>query len=129
MSTKKAAPKGSLAHESNAHSTTPRFPSRRNTVTAETLARFLQGEKLSQQDATRLMSTTRLSPVVFGLRHHMAWDIYSDNETALTKDGRKTTFVRYRLSQTQREQLDAQAVADYCQSVFAARKARREAAR
>lgn len=128
MSTKKAAPKGSLAHERDAHSTTPRFPSRRNTVTAETLARFLQGEKLSQQDATRLMSTTRLSGVIYELRK-LGLDIHTDNETAPTKDGRTATYARYRLSERQREQLDAQAVADYCQSVFAARKARREAAR
>lgn len=128
MSTKKAAPKGSLAHESNAHSTTPRFPAKPDSVQAEVCARLLRGESITQHDATRDMSTTRLSGAIYDLRK-LGLDIHTDNETAPTKDGRTATYARYRLSERQRGQLDAQAVADYCQSVFAARKARREAAR
>ena len=90
MSTKKAAPKGSLAHESNAHHTTPRFPAKPDSVQADVCARLLRGESITQHDATRDMSTTRLSGAIYDLRK-LGLDIHTDHETAPTKDGRTAT--------------------------------------
>ena len=113
--------------ESQSHyNTKPKRPQKLGSVTAETLARLLNGQALSQQDATRLMSCTRLGSVVHILRHTYGWDIITLDETSQTQDGRTATYARYYLPESEILRMSEQERVAYTLSVFEARKARRE---
>ena len=102
------------------------LPQKLNSVTAEVLARLLNGQALSQQDATKLMSCTRLGSVVHILRHNYGWNIVTQDETSPTQDGRTATYARYYLPESEIMRMSEQERVAYTLSVFEARKARRE---
>lgn len=102
------------------------LPQKLNTVLAETLARLLIGQGISQQDAIHLMSCTRLSSVIHDLRHRYGWDVWNDEESSATNDGRTAHYARYFLPETELAKLSEEQRKDYANRVFAARQALRE---
>lgn len=68
--------------------TVGKFMARRNTVRAETLARLLNGERLTGLDAVAGCSTTRLAAVVHALRTKYGWPIEGQDHDVGCRDGR-----------------------------------------
>ena len=65
-------------------------------IDGRTLARFLEGQFMTQNDCTRILKSTRLSAVVHRLIGK-GWPISSHSVTEKTSDinGRYATFSRY----------------------------------
>lgn len=101
------------------------LPARLDSVIAETLARLFRKETLTQQDATRELSTTRLGSVIHVLRHSYCWGVIKENETGPTKDGRMATYGRYHLPQSEIDRVPADKRAAWIEAVFKARARRR----
>ena len=101
------------------------LPARLDSVTAETLARLFRRETLTQQDATRELSTTRLGSIIHMLRHSYCWGVVMENETSPTKDGRMATYGRYHLPQSEIDRVPADKRAAWIEAVFKARAKRR----
>jgi hypothetical protein len=97
------------------------FPTRHNTVTAEILARLLNGENLTGLDAVYSASTTRLAAVVDYLGTSYGWQIDRVDIDVGCNDGRVAVVKTYYLSRaTIRKVFDARAL-EFCRSVKDAR--------
>lgn len=97
------------------------FPSRHNTVTADVLARLIQGEKLTSMSTVFDANTTRLAPKVHVLRHSKGWDIVSTPAIIHTVDGRFAEVSEYSLSAASIEAAMTRGGAQFCESVRVAR--------
>ena len=100
-------------------------PQRKNTVTAEVLARLLNHERLTSLDAVSEASTTRLSAVTFYLVGKYQWPIAARDKAAGCRDGRVAWVAEYLLSPEVITQAMAAGAGDWCAKVRAARLARR----
>jgi hypothetical protein len=102
------------------------FPTRLNTVTAEVLCRFLQGENLTGMDAVYCASTTRLAAVVEYLEKAYNWKIDRVDINVGCNDGRVAVVRAYYLNRpTIRRAFDFGAL-EFCQSVKEARAKNRK---
>lgn len=97
------------------------FPSQHKSVTAEVLARLIQGETLTSMSMVFGAHTTRLAPKIHVLRHSKGWDIVSTPATIHTVDGRLTQVSEYRFSAASIQAAFANGGADFCESVRVAR--------
>lgn len=97
------------------------FPSQFDSVTAEVLARLIQGEKLTSMDAVFAASTTRLAPKIHVLKHKYGWTILSTPSVIHTVDGRVTEVSVYTLFAATIAAAMAGAGAQFCESVRVAR--------
>lgn len=121
MSTKKAAPKGGLNQTLAGADYTPTFPPKKDSVTAETLARLLDGQTITQREAYDRLSTVNIPRTIFDLRRY-GWPVITTPEESPTRDGRIARYARYSLaSDVIARHTDPQYICD----VYAARKARR----
>ena len=104
------------------------FPTRHNTVTAEILARLLNGENLTGLDAVYSSSTTRLAAVVDYLGTSYGWQIDRVDIDVGCNDGRVAVVKTYYLNRaTIRRAFDAGAL-EFCRNVKDARaKTRKQA--
>ena len=121
MSTKKAALSDGLILERCAADYTPTFPRKKDSVTAETLARLLDGQTISQREAYDRLSTVNIARTIFDLRRY-GWPVITTDETSHTRDGRIATYGRYSLAP---DVIARYADRQYICDVYAARKARR----
>ncbi|MDB5889531.1 MAG: hypothetical protein JWP47_362 [Polaromonas sp.] len=103
------------------------FPSQHKSVTAEVLARLIQGETLTSMSMVFGAHTTRLAPKIHVLRHLNGWDIMSTPATIHTVDGRLTKVSEYRLSAASIQAALAKGGAHFCESVRVARDRLRRA--
>jgi hypothetical protein len=101
------------------------FPVKQNTVTADVLARFIAGERLTGLESVFDCSTTRLAAVVGYLGKDYAWNIQRDNKAIGCRDGRVTRVSVYWLCPNQTEAALAAGAGAWCQEVKAARRALR----
>lgn len=120
MSTKKAAPKGGINLRGGADYT-PTFPRKKDSVTAETLARLLDGQTITQREAYDRLSTVNIARTIFDLRRY-GWPVITTPEESPTRDGRIATYGRYSLAP---DVIAKYADRQYICDVYAARKARR----
>ena len=97
------------------------FPSKFNSVTADVLARLIQGEKLTSLDAVFAASTTRLAPKIHVLRRKNGWEVLSTPSVIHTVDGRFTEVSEYTLSAASIEAAMTSGGAQYCNKVWVAR--------
>lgn len=97
------------------------YPSKCNSVTAEVLARLIQGEKLTSMDAVFAASTTRLAPKIHMLKHKYGWEILSTPSIIHTIDGHVTEVSVYTLFAATITSAMAGAGAQFCESVRVAR--------
>ena len=101
------------------------FPVKQNTVTADVLARFIAGERLTGLESVFDCSTTRLAAVVGYLGKDYAWNIQRDGKAIGCRDGRVTRVSVYWLCPNQTEAALAAGAGAWCQEVKAARRALR----
>lgn len=107
--------------QSTLTSTMGAFPTRCNTVTAETLSQLLKGERITGMDGVFRCNTTRLAATVHHLKKSYGWDIESVDTDVGTDDGRISTVCVYSLTRaTIRRAFDAGALA-FCRNVASAR--------
>ena len=104
------------------------FPARRNTVRAETLARLLNGERLTGMDAVVGSSTTRLAAAIHMLRTKYEWQINDHDLDVGCKDGRVSEVAVYFMAPEIIEAAFNAGAGDFIKSVFDQRKARRKQA-
>ncbi len=52
---------------------------------------------ITSMEAIRLFGATRLSAIIYNLRHNAGYDIITDHEKVITRYGVKTTVARYKL--------------------------------
>lgn len=121
MEMKKAAPKDGLNQVTAPADYTPTFPRKKDSVTAETLARLLDGQTITQREAYDRLSTVNIARTIFDLRRY-GWPVITTGETAHTRDGRIATYGRYSLPA---DVIERYADRQYICDVYAARKARR----
>ena len=121
MSTKKAALSDGLILERCAADYTPTFPRKKDSVTAETLARLLDGQTITQREAYDRLSTVNIARTIFDLRRY-GWPVITTDETSHTRDGRIAAYGRYSLAP---DVIARYADRQYICDVYAARKARR----
>ena len=121
METKKAAPKDGLNRSIAPTDYTPTFPPKKDSVTAETLARLLDGQTITQREAYDRLSTVNIPRTIFDLRRY-GWPVITTPEESTTRDGRIATYARYSLSS---DVIAKYADRQYICDVYAARKARR----
>ena len=74
METKKAAPKDGLNRSIAPTDYTPTFPPKKDSVTAETLARLLDGQTITQREAYDRLSTVNIPRTMFDLRRY-GWPV------------------------------------------------------
>ena len=79
MSTKKAALSDGLILERCAADYTPTFPRKKDSVTAETLARLLDGQTITQREAYDRLSTVNIARTIFDLRRY-GWPVITTDE-------------------------------------------------
>ena len=96
------------------------FPTRRNTVTAEILARLLDGENLTGMDAVFSAGTTRLSSSIHTHRRN-SWPIEAVDKVVGTNDGRVSEIRVYYLPTAAIELAFKNGPQEFCQSVKVAR--------
>ena len=118
---KKAAPKDGLNQVTAPADYTPTFPPKKDSVTAETLARLLDGQTITQREAYDRLSTVNIPRTIFDLRRY-GWQGITTPEESPTRDGRIATYARYSLSP---DVIAKYADRQYICDVYAARKARR----
>ena len=104
------------------------FPARKNTVTADVLARLLNGERLTSLDAVHEVSTTRLGAVKFSLEETHGWNIRATDKAAGCNDGRLAWIVEYHLHPEAIEKAMAAGAGAWCEGVRKARLERRRKA-
>ena len=117
-------------HRSEVDAVTPRvglFPTQRNTVRAEVLARLINGEVLTGMNAVFSSSTTRLAAVVHALRTSYRWPIESVEKVVSTNDGRTAEISAYLLPSPIAMAAMTRGGAEYCASVKESRLALRMA--
>jgi hypothetical protein len=71
------------------------LPAKRATVTADVLARFINGEHLTGLGAVTESSTTRLAAVVHYLQNEYGWSIERTDKAAGCRDGRIAYVAEY----------------------------------
>lgn len=71
------------------------LPAKRATVTADVLARFITGERLTGLGAVTESSTTRLAAVVHYLQDEYGWSIERTDKAAGCRDGRIAYVAEY----------------------------------
>ena len=121
MEMKKAAPKDGLNQVTAPADYTPTFPRKKDSVTAETLARLLDGQTITQREAYDRLSTVNIPRTIFDLRRY-GWPVITTPEESPTRDGRIARYARYSLaSDVTAKYADPQ----YIQDVYVARKTRR----
>ena len=96
------------------------FPKRLDTVTAEVLARLIQGEDMTGMNAVFSSNTTRLASVVHRLIHKYLWPIAAPEITVMTNDGRTAQVSAYELPSPSRVAAIGAEVG-FCDSVKEAR--------
>ena len=101
------------------------LPVKQSTVTADVLARFIAGERLTGLESVFDCSTTRLAAVVRYLGKDYAWNIKRDYKAIGCRDGRVTRVRVYWLCPNQTEAALAAGAGAWCQEVRAARRALR----
>lgn len=101
------------------------LPSRKNTVTADVLARFLNGERLTGLDTVYEASTTRLGAVVFYLANNYGWQLQSIDKAAGCNDGRVAWVSEYFLPAEVITRAMAAGADCWCKQVREARRALR----
>ena len=52
---------------------------------------------ITSMDAIKLFGATRLSAIIYNLRHNEGYDIVTDYEKVITRYGAKATVARYKL--------------------------------
>ena len=104
------------------------FMARRNTVRAETLARLLNGERLTGLGAVAESSTTRLAAAVHVLRTKYGWPIEGQDLDVGCKDGRVSEVAVYFMTCESILAAFNAGASDFIKSVFEQRKARRKQA-
>jgi len=104
------------------------FMPRRNTVRAETLARLVNGERLTGLGTVAESSTTRLAAAVHVLRTKYDWQIESQDLDVGCKDGRVSEVAVYFMERHNIEAAFNAGAAAFIKSVFEQRKARRKQA-
>ena len=97
------------------------FPTRKETVTAEVLARLLNGERLTSLEAVSEASTTRLSAVVHYLLTEYRWPIEKADKAAGCRDGRVAWVAEYSLHRDAIAAAVEAGAAAWCSEVRAAR--------
>ena len=124
-----AATKVTTSAGGGADFTTPgRLPLKQNTVTAEVLARLLNGERLTSLGAVYEASTTRLGAVKFSLEETHGWNIRATDKAAGCNDGRLAWIVEYHLHPEAIEKAMAAGAGAWCEGVRKARLERRRKA-
>jgi hypothetical protein len=98
------------------------FPARRATVTADVLARFINGERLTGLDAVADASTTRLAAVVHYLETEYRWTIERTDKAAGCKDGRIAWVSEYWMGPELRAAAVAAGAEAWCAGVRLARR-------
>ncbi len=121
MEKEKATLKGGQNTERYAADYTPTFPPKKDSVTAETLARLLDGQTITQREAYDRLSTVNIARTIFDLRRY-GWPVITTLEESPTRDGRIATYGRYSLAP---DVIAKYADRQYICDVYAARKARR----
>ena len=101
------------------------LPSRKNTVTADVLARLLNGERLTSLDTVYEASTTRLGAFIFRLASDYGWQIESIDKAAGCNDGRVAWVSEYFLPAEVITRAEAAGAAAWCAEVRAERRKRR----
>lgn len=104
------------------------LPIRRNTVTADVLARLLNHERLTSLDGVHEASTTRLSAVAFYLSERWGWAIMTTDKAAGCVDGRVAWIVEYHLHPEAIAQAMQDGAGAWCAEVRKARLERRKKA-
>ena len=124
-----AATKVTTSAGGGADFTTPgRLPLKQDTVTAEVLARLLNGERLTSLAAVHETSTTRLGAVKFSLEETHGWSIRATDKAAGCNDGRLAWIVEYHLHPEAIEKAMAAGAGAWCDGVRKARLERRRKA-
>lgn len=101
------------------------FPARKNTVTADVLARLLNGERLTSLDTVYEASTTRLGAFTFRLRDDYGWQIETLPTACGCNDGRVSWVHEYFLPAEVITCALAAGAAEWCAEVRAERRKRR----
>ena len=122
MSTKKAALSDGFILERCAADYTPTFPRKKDSVAAETLARLLDGQTITQREAYDRLSTVNIPRTIHDLRHFYGWPVITTPEESHTRDGRIARYARYSLAP---DVIARHTDPQYIRDVYAARKARR----
>ena len=101
------------------------FPARKNTVTADTLAKLLSGYKLTGIESVFSSSTTRLGAFVHRLTDEYDWQIERADKAQGCADGRVSWVKEYWFDPELIARAMAAGAAGWCEEVHAARRARR----
>lgn len=102
-----------------------RFPRVFNSVCAEVLARFLDGEELTSGDAWDGCSSMRLAAHVHYLVSKYEWPIVSEARNVSCSDGRVASIAGYRLPEEVIAQARLAGAGIWCVKVRSARAERR----
>lgn len=104
------------------------LPQRKNTVTADVLARLLNHERLTSLDGVYEASTTRLSAVAFYLDERWGWAIQTTDKATGCNDGRVAWIVEYHLHPEAIAKAMQDGAGAWCAEVRKARLERRKKA-
>ena len=104
------------------------LPQRKNTVTADVLARLLNYERLTSLDGVYEAGTTRLSAVAFYLDERWGWAIQTTDKATGCNDGRVAWIVEYHLHPDAIAQAMQEGAEAWCAKVRKARLERRKKA-
>ncbi len=104
------------------------LPQRKNTVTADVLARLLNYERLTSLDGVYEAGTTRLSAVAFYLDERWGWAIQTTDKATGCNDGRVAWIVEYHLHPEAIAQALQDGASAWCAEVRKARLERRKKA-
>ena len=105
-----------------------KFPTRRNTVTAEVLSRLINSENLTGMDAVYSASTTRLAAFIFALKNVYGWTIKHVDIDVGTNDGRVVVIRAYYLPRPVIRRAFDTGASEFCRSVTEARTKTRKLA-
>lgn len=104
------------------------FPPRKDTVTAEVLARLLSGERLTGLEAVSEASTTRLAAVVHYLLTEYRWPIEKADKAAGCRDGRVAWVAEYSMHRDAIAGAMKAGAGSWCSEVRTARRSLRKEA-
>lgn len=121
MHTASAAENLDASHHEPSNSELGKFPSRLNGVSAEILARLLNGERLTGIDAVDSASTTRLASRIHYLKE-CGWPIKKKEKAAGCRDGRLAWVAEYHMPDEIIARAKPAGAATWCASVKAARR-------
>lgn len=104
------------------------LPVRQNTVTADVLAKLLEGDTLRGLDSVFASSTTRLGAFIFTLEQNYGWIIERRDFAAGTNDGRISRPAEYWLSNESRAAAFEKGARAWIDGVKTARRERKKLA-